>query len=432
LETILDKKFWLIGAALALVHLVFALLFANLTPFKTQGILLGQRGTDGRPLSVPDVGAPDELPHIVYMEHLKAGEGIPVLDPRDPDLGRTYQSHQPPLFYGLAVQWSGIFGESALGMRSINAVFGGLTVLGVLALGWWGTKRRDVAVIAAGFTALLPMHIALSGAVSNDPLLFCLCTWSLAMLALISREAESGLCSRNLIILGLLAGLAFVTKTSSLALLPTILVAIILLRKQIKWTEWIPGAVIALGIGGAWWVRNYQVYGDPFAIKIFQEAFVGSPKAAMFQEAFGAYTYWTQWVGWWTGRSLIGVFGYMDIFLPNPVYGIGLLLLVALFVIGLLQAMREEDPASRRTFGMGAVFGGVTFLQFLQFNSLYFQGQARYLLPGIGALALPIALGGTPKGRVVLGAILLVALLALDIYLLTWLPGQFAIRAVII
>ena len=152
----------------------------------------------------------------------------------------------------------------------------------------------------------------------------------------------------------------------------------------------------------------------------------------MFQEAFGAYTYWTQWVGWWTGRSLIGVFGYMDIFLPNPVYGIGLLLLVALFVIGLLQAMREEDPASRRTFGLGAVFGGVTFLQFLQFNNLYFQGQARYLLPGIGALALPIALGGTPKGRVGLGAILLVALLALDIYLLTWLPGQFAIRAVVI
>lgn len=428
----MDKKFWLFGAALALVHLAFALLFANLTPFMTPGILLGQRGADGRPLSVPDVGAPDEMPHVVYIQTLLAGEGIPELDPKDPDLGRTYQSHQPPLFYGLAAAWSRSFGETALGLRSINAVFGALTVLGVFALGWWGTKRREVAVIAAGFAALLPMHIALSGAVSNDPLLFCLCTWALAMLVLISRKAESGLCLRNLIILGLLTGLAFVTKTSSLALAPTILVAIILLRKQIKWTAWLPGAAIALLIGGAWWVRNYQVYGDPFAIKIFQEAFVGSPKAAMFQEAFGNYTYWTQWVGWWTGRSLIGVFGYMDIFLPNPLYGVGLLALVALFVTGLLQAMREEDPASRRTFGFGAVFGGATLLQFLQFNNLYFQGQARYLLPGIGALALPIALGGTVKGRIALGAVVLVALLALDIYLLTWLPGQFSLRTVVI
>lgn len=428
----MNKKLWLIGGVFALVHLIFALIFANFTPFMEKGVLLGQRGPDGRPLAVPDVGAPDEMPHVVYIQTLLAGEGIPVLDPKDPDLGRTYQSHQPPLYYGLAAAWSKVFGETKLGLRSLNAIFGAMTVLGVFALAWWGTNRREVAIIAAGFAALLPMHIALSGAVSNDPLLFCLCSWALAMLALISRDAENGLCLRNLTILGLLTGLAFVTKTSSLALGPTILIAIILLRKQIKWSAWLPGAAIALVIGGLWWYRNFQTYGDPFAIKIFQEAFVGSPKAAVFQEAFGAYTYWTQWVGWWTARSLIGAFGYMDIFLPNPVYGIALLLLIGLFVTGILQAMREEDPASRRTFGIGAIFGGVTLLQFIQFNNMYFQGQARYLLPGIGALALPIALGGSTRGKMIAGGVLLAVLLALDLYLITWLPSQFALRTVVL
>lgn len=420
----MEKKIWWIGVTIAVVHMVFALMFANLTPFKQSGILLGQRGPDGLPAAVPDVGAPDELPHIVYIEHLKAGEGIPILDPRDENLGRTYQSHQPPLFYGLAARWSDAFGETKLGLRSINAVIGALTVLGVFAFAWWGTQRSEVAIVAAGFAALLPMHIALSGAVSNDPLLFCLCSWSLAMLALIARKGGTA-CIRDTTILGLITGLAFVTKTSSLALLPTILVAMIVLRKDVKLTTWLPGAVVALGIGGMWWMRNIQVYGDPFAISVFQEAFVGSPKAAMFQEVYGSYIYWTEWVGWWTARSLVGVFGYMDIFLPKQLYGVSLLVLVGLFVVGILQAMRSDDVAARRTYGLGAVFGGVTLLQFIQFNNMYFQGQARYLLPGVAALALPIALGATANRKWIVGAVLLVALLALDIYLLTWLPGQF-------
>jgi hypothetical protein len=77
---------------------------------------------------------------------------------------------------------------------------------------------------------------------------------------------------------------------------------------------------------------------------------------------------------------------------------------------------------------LGAVFGGVTLLQFIQFNNMYFQGQARYLLPGVAALALPIALGATANRKWAVGAVLLVGLLALDIYLLSWLPTQFALR----
>lgn len=426
----MEKKFWWVGVALAVVHLGFALMFANLTPFKQAGVLLGQRGPDGLPAAVPDVGAPDELPHIVYIEHLKAGKGIPILDPRDENLGRTYQSHQPPLFYGLAAQWSNVFGETKLGLRSINALIGALTVLGVFAFAWWGTQRREVAVVAAGFAALLPMHIALSGAVSNDPLLFCLCSWTLAMLALIARKRDAA-CTRDTTVLGLITGLAFVTKTSSLALLPTIFVAMIILRKEVKLTTWLPGALVALGLGGMWWMRNMQVYGDPFAISVFQEAFVGSPKAAMFQETLGAYAYWTEWVGWWTARSLLGVFGYMDIFLPKQLYGVGLMVLVGLFVVGILQAMRSDDASARKTYGLGAVFGGVTLLQFIQFNNMYFQGQARYLLPGIAALAVPIALGATPGRKWIAGAMLLVGLLALDLYLLTWIPAQFALRTAV-
>jgi mannosyltransferase len=62
----------------------------------------------------------------------------------------------PPLYYILAWGWTRIFGTGEVGLRSLSALFGTLTVplayLAALAL----VERRRIALLAAAFVALNP------------------------------------------------------------------------------------------------------------------------------------------------------------------------------------------------------------------------------------------------------------------------------------
>lgn len=418
-----------VAALLALVHVVLAMLYAHVTPFETPGVLMHQRDANG-PIRVIDVGAPDELQHMVYVRRLAKGEGLPVLDPKDPDLGRNYQSHQPPLYYALAAGWTKVFGDSALGVRSLNAFIGGLTVLGAFCLALWSTGSGAAAFGAGAFVALLPMNVALSGAASNDPLLFCLCTWALAMAIYFARD---GLCVKRSIVLGAVIGLACLTKTTAIAVFPAVLVALWMGAERPRPSR----LAIVMGVGvlvaAGWWVRNTQLYGDPLAMGVFGAAFSGSPKAAMFIDTFGAPTYWMEWVGWWTLRSFVGVFGYMDVFLPTPVYGVGFGAIVLVGLLGLLTALRREQAAFRPATLANALFLALILGLFVMFNRTYFQGQARYLFPAIGPIAVAIGLGlaSLVERRSWVGPMAAaIALLVLNIYVLSVLPGEFAARTV--
>ncbi len=415
------------AAVLAVIHVVLALLYAQSTPFMTPGVLMNQRNDEG-PVKIIDVGAPDELQHVVYVRRIAAGEGFPTLDPKDPDLGRNYQSHQPPAYYILAAGWSKVFGDSAIGMRSMNAVLGGLTVVGVFLLGWATTRKGAVAVGAAAFAALLPMQVALSGAVSNDPLLFCLCTWSLALAAHYLRD---GLCIKRAVLLGTVIGLACLTKTTAIALFPALLVGLLATRERPAVPRVAVCVGVALALGALWWVRNQQLYGDPLAMGVFAAAFQGSPKAEIFIAGFGAPTYWLDWVGWWTMRSFVGVFGYMDIFLPDNLYRIVFSFLAILGLLGVLTLKKEDDKEARAPHLMSLAFFVVIGLLFIMFNKTYFQGQARYLLPAIGPLGVAVGLGVAGLGNarpLATVAGFAVLMLGLNGYIISKLPTEFALR----
>ncbi len=416
---------------LAAIHVVLALLYARATPFLTPGFLMYQRTPEGRPAPVIDVGAPDELQHVAYVKHLAEGRGFPVLDPKDPELGRRYQSHQPPAFYLLAAGWSKIVGNSYLGLRSLNALIGGIAVLGVYFLALWGlgTERRAYAIGAAAFAALLPMNVALSGAISNDPLLFCLSTWVLALTAVYGKD---GLCVKRGLLLGALIGVALLTKTTALALLPAVAVGLMLAQKRPALATVLPGAVLALAMGGVWWMRNQSLYGDPLAMGVFNAAFQNSPQATVYLQAFGPKGYWIDMVGWWTVRSYLGAFGYMDIFLSPNLYRLATLVFVTLASFGILAAFKKGEDESDRAFHlMNTVFFLIVLALFVQFNKTYFQGQARYLFPAIGPMAVAIALGAgnlvKSKPWIPLG-VLASSLLIVNLFVLNVLPTEFAIR----
>lgn len=439
---------------------IFAVLFAHNTPYRQPGVLLYSRVPDPetgrmRPAPVIDVGAPDELQHANYVAYLLAGKGFPVLVPGSPDLGKNYQAHQPPLYYLLCAGWSKLLGaeptsESGIKLRYLNIVIGIATLLGVASAAFWATGRETIAYGSMAFAGLMPMFIALNSAVTNDPLLFAICTWTLALLI---RAVQSGWTPKLALGVGILIGCGLLTKTTAIMLVPLAGLALLFTQRQStvetrpRPITWILALGLPFLIAAPWLARNMNLYGDPFAISAFNEAFVNSPQASAFIQADGIGKYLLNWVGWYTGRSFIGVFGYMDIFMfeklrPDQA---GAIYVALLFLMGMLLAAGiygalgtkrgesiEEtavDPAPGAWLAI--TLCALTTILYLRFNLQYFQAQARYLYPAIGGVALFAGIGihTATKGRYSYAwLILAIPLLVLDFVALSAIQQGFPLR----
>lgn len=436
---------------LAALHLGLAVGYAWITPYRQGGRLHFQAGT-----YAADIGAPDERQHVNYVAHLVQGKGFPVFRPeRKAELYETYQSHQPPLYYLLGAGVGKLVGGSTfedrsqgLALRFFNALIGALGVVGIYFFVLWGFRNVSAALGAAAFAALLPMNVALSGAVSNDPLLFALCSWTLALAA---KGIVDGWTIKLALGCGVLMGLAFLTKTTAVALWPAVALGFYLsqggaAKKGEQGGEGKGGGkalvgilvlVLPLVIALPWWLRNQSLYGDPLAMKAFTEAFTGSPQASDYinHPMGGALDYWVTGsstgtgVAWWTMRSFFGAFGYMDIFLPNVLYWA--LLTLILILVGAHFVGLNADAKSRPVRLMGGLFLLLVFGLFVRFNSQYFQGQARYLFPALVSIAAIVGLGVPPlfKKKPMAGVYVLVVLLTgLNCYVLSILPAEFEKR----
>jgi len=474
-----------LGLLIALIaaHIALATTYAFITPYRKAGILMGQRDPKtGGPQAVVDVGAPDERQHVNYVIHLLQGKGFPVFSPSDPHLGEDYQSHQPPAFYILCAAWSRMVGVTDLTtqdagpkLRLLNVLIGAGTVLGCFFLAYWGLRRSDVALCAAAFTAFLPMFTALAGAVSNDPLLIMLCTW---ILALTARCLRNGWAWKQLLLIGILTGIAMLTKTTALALAPVLILAGFLAYRFPAHVsddetdhDTLPGrylarptfamivvtAVFALVIVGPWWIRNQKLYHDPLAIGAFNDAFKLSAQKSQIVAMIDAtdpggsseVTYWKDYIGWWTSRSFFGVFGYMDIWLnergtsftgvspkgaaPNTLYRMLLAFTVLCFLGWILAIGKDEWKDTRSVQILNLAFFLVVLLLFVRFNMQYFQAQARYLFPALGPISCGIGIGLTQllsNRRELALPVVAAIFLGVNAYAISQLPYEFAKRTV--
>lgn len=430
-------SFWVV-LAITLAHVILAFLYCSETPYRQAGIVKISRA------QVPDIGAPDERQHANYIQTVMEGH-LPVFDPKGANNGEHYEDHQPPAYYVLSAGWGKILGVSSIDapegirLRWLNCLIGGASVVGVFFLLYWGYQRQDLGFAAAAVAALLPMNCALSGAISNDPLLICLCTWTLAICA---KCLTQGWTVRLGILVGVFTGLAILTKTTAIALLPILLFVCFVKQTSRPSAKIIAAAAVSLLVLILpWFLRNQSLYGDPLAMGAFKQAFTGSPQAQGFIELYGTVGYWLSWVGWWTARSFFGVFGYMDIWLnstgspyggdPNTLYRI---LIAATVLAGLawLAGWKKEAVTNFKSVQwMLLIFAVLIKLSFLSFNMQYFQGQGRYLYPALGSIAAAIAVGTAcwlkERTNVAL-SVYAFLLLATNIYALSILPAQFAAR----
>ncbi|GBC93806.1 hypothetical protein HRbin15_02308 [bacterium HR15] len=409
--SVAEQRFWRYAPFVILgLHIALALLYNWLTPFGNNGY----------------ANTPDEGAHFQYVVYVAREWRLPRFEGY---AGVGYEAHQPPLYYFLAALLYHVVGGTGKGVRLLST----LASAGVVWLTWLTLRRLlphrpEVALTGMGFVAFLPMHLAIGSAVSNDALTNLLFA---SVLFLVSSEQNfflrlprrkkfwwrvaSGKWQAPLL-LGVLAGLALLTKAAAILLLPVVVIGL-LLRARLAGAGWEHGlqqAGIALGsallLSGWWFIRNAILYEDPLLQKTFLHVFAGTAKAEDFLRAGLSWGEYLRWVADWTFRSFWFAYGTprtaqtgVPHFLPFDGIYLALGVWQLLTFIGLPLSLRgrtngvEQADDSPRMLRSALLLGALTLalvlVSFLLFIRVFFQAQGRYFYPALLPIAMFHALG---------------------------------------
>ena len=300
--------------------------------------------------------------------------------------------------------------------------------------------QPQIALAAMALAAFLPQHLHMLSAVNNDVQAELLV--GLALLWLLRYLRSSTTPSWQL---GLIVGLAFLTKLTIYFLALPALLAIVL-----KWRHrgaaardlLRPALVFALvagAIGAIWWLRNIAVYGFPdfFGLAAHDRIVADQFRTADFIAAHGGAHFMGQLLST-TFKSFWGQFGWMALPLDGVLGGWiyrGFALVTLAGCSGALLAVRRcrasteaGEPARHYHSAVFAVFlttALLVLLQFIYYNAEFVQWQGRYLFPALIPIAFTLALGIDhwrarlfPAAARWLTPLALMCLLPLDVYLL--------------
>lgn len=393
------KSLWFGILFIAVIHFLFATAYAHVMPYRTPGVSYHQ--------FMHDIGAPDEAAHVEVIAYIQEKNQYPIFDPSAPDITRNYEAHQPPAYYVATAKFLDLLNLKAKNSagygfwgRALNSLFGSLNVAGIGILIAWllrGSKLpvNQIALTAAGLTALIPMNLSISGSINNDSLSFALVTWGWALAALSrllnkpGQKPAVGWPLVSMIGAGCCLGLAVLTKFSAILSIP-VFVATVLWPGTGKLCLFRTGSalLVAIALFSPWMLRNQKTFGDPMMTKVFAEAF---PRNARVKPNTPLKIYrLTHLLVEGVQESATGVFGYFDIHYRMVIPVIAAWLVLIFGTIGLLVLMQlghtREIVISLFTIAM-------VFAALWVFNTKYNQPQARYLFMALPFLAMLPAIG---------------------------------------
>ena len=375
---------------------------------------------------------PDEPAHYNYVRYIAEHGRLPELRQGDypceyleeikarrfpPDMSIDsirYESHQPPLYYliaSLIYRAAGSCTESTrlLVLRLFSLSLGAVSLLLSYKLVSAIYPRKPLLALGTvAFAATLPMHLAMTAAVNNDvltELLLCLTIWQL-----VSTKPGDWSCRRALG-LGILLGLAFLTKMQSYVAFGVALAALVwdVLQSQpgrprLTWRKALGRAGIMLGtallIAFPWLLRNARVYGtsDLLGLVRHDQIVVGQLTTQQYISQSGVAALLRGFICT-SFRSFWGQFGWMGVLLDQRIY-LALALLSGLVAIGfglyvldLAKKRLELSSQTKRGLALLVVWLFLTALGFLWWNTKYVQHQGRYLFPALVPLGLAFTLG---------------------------------------
>ncbi|MCE5259724.1 MAG: glycosyltransferase family 39 protein [Chloroflexi bacterium] len=380
----------------------------------------------------PSFEASDELWHYPFVKRLADGQGLPVQ--RADQIGPWRQEgSQPPLYYALgalftwpvdtsdmdSVRWLNPHADIGVPKADRNAnmvvhpldefpytgtllavhivrwfsvILGGITVLAAYLLARQIFADELLALTTAAVTAFNAMFLFITSSVNNDALLISLSALALWLMVRFIAGRPSAL---QWFGLGIILGLACLTKTSALALTPlAALTAAVIAVRYHSWDDFIyAGFALLLPvllISGWWYWRNWQLYHDPLGLNAFV-AIVGPryPVPTL-----------RQLMGEWKGfvMSYWGFFGGVNV--PAPGWYYWAMSLLALFGFAgaplyLWRQYKQKAFTGRRWWQLAltVIFPIVVFIALIRWTLMTIASQGRLMFPAITLISLWIAMG---------------------------------------
>jgi 4-amino-4-deoxy-L-arabinose transferase-like glycosyltransferase len=402
-------------------------------------------------IRTPDWQSPDEPAHYNYVAQVAANGCCPLIAQGDWDSPYLetlksarfapklldeidtiqYEDHQPPLYYLLLSPVYRLTNGSLTGLRLTSVLIGTLIVISAYAIGREiYPQQPQIALGAAAFVAFQPQHIAILASVNNDALGWALVGLILWALVVYLRQPLNGIRIEAWMI-GLLIGVALITKATAYFMVGIALIAIGLrvwtdrrayhtslgISPEVPFTFneplWLRFAkyaaeliVPALCLGFVWWFRNFAVYGLPDflglrahdAVVVGQlrtAAEIGSIGIAGYLENFARITFYSFWgMFGWQGLPLVG---NSTVDWVYPLIGVLLLVAGSGILIRLIRYFRQPRDTSgtflRSVWLLMIALMILAVLQYFYYNTEFVQFQGRYMFPLLIPLGLLIALG---------------------------------------
>ncbi|MGB6867623.1 MAG: glycosyltransferase family 39 protein [Candidatus Aminicenantaceae bacterium] len=206
----------------------------------------------------------DPAGHVSYVRHVAKHWSVP-------SAADGWEMFQPPLYYFLSAGVYRLFGDGPADSKSLKAVqiFTCLSGLGTIVIAWLllfrlfptQTLIRNLGFL---FSAMLPMGFYMNIIISNE--IFSGFVISLSMLMIIWLGFRDEFKLYHALIIGITLGLAMLSKYSGLFVLMSLLLLLALRwisrRASLKWM--FLAALLPLCISGWMYIRNFQMYQDPF------------------------------------------------------------------------------------------------------------------------------------------------------------------------
>lgn len=376
-------------------------------------------------VTTPIFEAGDELWHYPYVQWLARGNGLPVQDPAQKQLWEQ-EGGQPPLYYAFAAAATFWIDASDLPARlrrnpyakiGVPLAFGNknlvvhtsaehfpwqgttlavhlirlLSVLfsaGTVYLTWRITREilaqsSVLSLVTASLVAFNPMFLFISASVNNDSLAALTAT---AALYLTIRLITRGATNRRILLVGVVVGLAILTKVSNLALGVVVMTVLAYCAWRAKRISWLVVASILFVVpivllAGWWFARNSFLYGDPTAFNVWLQIAGGRPPQTLpgLLDEFQGFR-----ISFW------GNFGGVNVIAPERVYAtldVFTLLAILGFAVG---ALRRSLPA---LVWIPALHLAVVFVALVRWTLMTYASQGRLVFPAIAAVAILLALG---------------------------------------
>ncbi len=282
-------------------------------------------------------------------------------------------------------------------LRAWSTLLQAVTVLGTYALGRLAFPQRPaVALLGMAVVAFNPQFLLVASGVNNDNLVTPLATVALYLLL---RTRRDGLSLWRSLGLGLLIGLAGLSKLSGWPLLILVcFVFLFLTSRRVKsaslqvcksrsaigdWRLVIGHLSLvilpALAVGSWWFWRNWRLYGDPTALAPMLALVGRQPSPA---HPFSAF--------WLMFRSFWGQ-------IPCSFYPAGFYVFYTAFTVlalgGLAWGWRRLERAERAATALLAGWFLLIVVSWMRWDALTPAPGGRLLFPALPAVALLMALG---------------------------------------